>query len=44
MLTVKVVTPLKNGVQNLLVLLDSGFRRNDRKVRFLNTYDAFKIE
>jgi len=28
------VTPAKAGVQNSLVFLDSGFRRNDRKQHF----------
>jgi len=30
----KVVTPAKAGVQNHLLFLDSGFRRNDGKGRF----------
>jgi len=36
------VTPAKAGVQNFLVFLDSGFRRNDRKRRFLTFYEVVK--
>jgi len=40
------VTPAKAGVQKFLVFLDSGFRRNDRKGRFLtftrsSTFSSF---
>jgi hypothetical protein len=37
MISEKIVTPVKTGVQgvfNLLKLLDSGFRRNDEKLHF----------
>jgi len=36
------VTPAKAGVQNLLVFLDSGFRRNDRKRRLLTFCEFIK--
>ena len=36
------VTPAKAGVQKFLVFLDSGFRRNDRKRRFLTFYEVVK--
>ena len=36
------VTPAKAGVQRFLVFLDSGFRRNDRKGRFLAFYEVLK--
>ena len=39
----KVVTPVKTGVQgiyNYSKRLDSGFRRNDRKVYFLTFYET----
>jgi hypothetical protein len=36
------VTPAKAGVQNCLFFLDSGFRRNDGKGRFLTFYEAIK--
>jgi hypothetical protein len=36
----KAVTPAKAGVQKFLVFLDSGFRRNDRKGRYLTFYEA----
>jgi len=35
----KVVTPAKAGVQKSLLFLDSGFRRNDRKGRFVTSYE-----
>jgi hypothetical protein len=31
------------GVQKFLVFLDSGFRRNDRKERFLTSYETVKL-
>ena len=37
------VTPAKAGVQNSLVFLDSGFRRNDRKGCLLTSYEVIKI-
>jgi hypothetical protein len=40
---VKVVTPVKTGVQTFgkcSKKLDSGFRRNDRKGRFLTFYES----
>jgi hypothetical protein len=37
------VTPAKAGVQKFLVFLDSGFRRNDRKGRFLTSYETVKF-
>jgi len=40
----KVVTPAKAGVQKSLLFLDSGFRRNDRKGRFVTSYEFIKIE
>jgi hypothetical protein len=42
----EVVTPLKNGVQAFvkpLVTLDSGFRRNDGKGRFLTSYEFLSL-
>jgi hypothetical protein len=33
------VTPAQAGVQRFLVFLDSGFRRNDTKGRFLTSYE-----
>jgi len=36
---IKAVTPAKAGVQNFLVFLDSGFRRNGRKGRFRTSYE-----
>jgi hypothetical protein len=38
------VTPVKTGVQNPLFLLDSGFRRNDEKGRFLTFQEGIKDE
>jgi hypothetical protein len=43
----KVVTPVKTGVHsscNYLILLDSGFRRNDKKMHFLTFYEFIKTE
>jgi len=42
MISQKIVTPVKTGVQgtyNLLKELDSGFRRNDRQTHFLTFYE-----
>ena len=41
--SLKSVTPAKAGVQNFLILLDSGFRRNDRKAPFLTFYEFIYI-
>jgi len=38
----KAVTPAEAGVQKPLFLLDSGFRRNDEKGRFLTFYEVIK--
>jgi len=38
---------VKTGVQNdfnYMILLDSGFRRNDEKGHFLTFYETIKIE
>ena len=46
MISEKVVTPVKTGVQgafNLLKLLDSGFRRNDEKLYFQSFYEIIKV-
>ena len=46
MVSQKVVTPLKNGVQefgNLLITLDSGFRRNDVMRAILTFYECINI-
>jgi len=43
MISQKVVTPVKTGVQGvykLLKLLDSGFRRNDEKLHFQSFYES----
>jgi len=47
----KAVTPVKTGVQksfDFVLLLDSGFRRNDERIRFPTfyeniTFDAFEF-
>ena len=47
MISQKVVTPVKTGVQGvykLLKLLDSGFRRNDEKLNFQRYYEFIKWE
>jgi len=38
-----IVTPAKAGVYNLLKILDSGFRRNDKKDRFQTFYEFIKM-
>jgi len=40
MVSQKVVTPVKTGVQNLLGKLDSGFRRNDAKREILTSNEV----
>jgi len=43
----KVVTPVKTGVQsdvNYMILLDSGFRRNDGIPEVLTFYETIKVE
>jgi len=45
MVALEVVTPVETGLQNFLKslkTLDSGFRRNDRKRRFLTFYETIK--
>jgi hypothetical protein len=47
MVSQKVVTPVKTGVQrdfNLLILLDTGFRRYDGKVDFPTFCEFISIE
>ena len=47
MVSKKVVTPVKTGVQRAcssLKELDSGFRRNDRKVCFPTFFEFIKVE
>jgi len=46
MVSQKVVTPVKTGVQrdfNLLILLDTGFRRYDGKVDFPTFCEFIKL-
>jgi len=37
------VTPAKAGVQKSLNLLDSGFRRNDKKCYFPTFYEVIRV-
>jgi len=41
---IKAVTPAKAGVQNSLVFLDSGLRRNDEKTHFLTSCERINID
>jgi hypothetical protein len=38
------VTPAKAGVQNMLNMLDSGFRRNDKSIRNPTFYEAVNYD
>jgi len=38
-----IVTPAEAGVYNLLKILDSGFRRNDGKMKRMTFYEFVKI-
>jgi len=43
MCLLEVVTPVKTGVQksfSFAISLDSGFRRNDERIRFLTFYES----
>jgi len=44
MVSQKVVTPVKTGVQNMLKILDTGVRRYDGKVNFLTFCEFIKID